>query len=145
AFNTGLPHYIDVHRLVIEPTGRFLHVSIEKIYDYEIREVPNPRIRLLPVSQTIYRNGPVAWTVFLDEVQTTDTEVALGSSHPATVAVPVSVTIASGRTSTSFTNASSSFYLAPGIATITAVLPETLGSGIATARVTVKPFVRRLA
>lgn len=145
-FNVGLPHYTSIFRLVIDPTGRFLHISTPGgVYDYEIREVSNPPIRLLPASQAISRTVSGNWTVLLDNAQTTETEVALGSSDVGVVRVPLSVTIPVGSTPATFSEMRSSFFPSPGIATVTAVLPENLGGGIATATVSVKPLIRTLS
>jgi len=144
-FNVGLSHDVGGSHLAVEPGGKFLHLgSGNRVFHHEVREVLNPPFQLHPASQAISRTEPGTWTVSLDSAQTTETEVFLDSSAPFVVTVPVSVRIPAGSRSASF-NGLTGLQRLPGTATITAVLPENLGGGIASAAVSGKPLIRGLS
>ena len=96
-----------------------------------------PTLSLGPSSQSIVVGSNATITATLSEAQATDTVVTLGAAAlqalDAIVTVPASVTILASQTSATFQVTG----VGVGSATITGTLPADLGSGTASAQVTV--------
>ncbi len=96
--------------------------------------MPTTAITLTPKTQTIQKGQAGALTVTLSAAQQTNTTVTLNSANAGVVTVPATVTINAGATTVNF-NATG--VAAGGPVTITATLPQALGSTSDTASVTV--------
>lgn len=93
-----------------------------------------PAIALAPQSLTGIAGSAATMTINLGYAQTNGVTIALTSSNPSLAAVPATVTIPAGRTTTTFPVNGISL---GGPTTITAKLPANLGGASATAAVSV--------
>jgi uncharacterized repeat protein (TIGR01451 family) len=96
--------------------------------------VNNPVITLAPAVQSLPLNASGMLTVSLNGVQAQDTIVDLTVTNASVLQVPASVNLPAGQTTRTFSITSTAL---GGVVTVTAQLPPNLGSGTATAQVTV--------